>query len=127
VPSLQARSPLRSAHPLLLLINKAVSHGAFVLLLFAGWLALNYVRTEWQNNWRASSEAPAVSVSSPALQETSAVQTTSTKPQRLVYTCASDDGHYHALTHLQHCKRTGLSEEAALARGLKRCTICLPE
>jgi len=110
----------------LLLINKALSQAAFILLLFAGWLALNYVRTEWRHSDSNSEQPPAVSAASPALQETSAIQSIQ-KAQRLVYICASDNGHYHALTHLQHCKRTGLSEEAAIQRGLKRCSVCLSE
>jgi len=126
--SLQARSQLRSAHPLLLMVNKLVSLAFFVALLCGGWLALNYLRTELQGKWLHSSTstvAPAPAPE-PALQQ--AVEgNKQPSASRLVYFCQSDSGYYHASTHLQRCKRTALGEEAAIARGLKRCPVCLPE
>ena len=125
--SLQARSSLRSAHPLLF-INKLISLTAFIILLGAGWVAVNYLKNEVITRWRGATENKA-----PATLNTSAVQidtaaSTETKTVRLVYSCSADQEYYHASTHLPpRCERTALSEEAALRRGLKHCGVCLPE
>jgi len=125
--SLQARSSLRSAHPLLF-INKLISLTAFIILLGAGWVAVNYLKNEVITRWRGATENKA-----PATLNTSAVQidtaaSTETKTVRLVYSCSTDQEYYHASTHLpSRCERTALSEEAALRRGLKHCGVCLPE
>ena len=125
--SLQARSSLRSAHPLLF-INKLISLTAFIILLGAGWVAVNYLKNEVITRWRGATENKA-----PATLNTSAVQidtaaSTETKTVRLVYSCSADQEYYHASTHLpSRCERTALSEEAALRRGLKHCGVCLPE
>lgn len=125
--SLQARSPLRSAHPLFF-INKLLSLSAFLFLLGAGWVALCYLKTEVLSHWnRGAENAPSknlpveVGADSPQIKQLSA-------PIRLVYSCAGDDEYYHVSTHLPaRCERAALSEEAALQRGLKRCRICMPE
>ena len=129
--SLQARSSLRSAHPLLF-INKLISLTAFIILLGAGWVAVSYLKNEIITRWHGTTENKA-----PATLNTSAVQidtaaSTETKalstPVRLVYSCSQDQEYYHASTHLpSRCERTALSEEAALRRGLKHCRVCLPE
>jgi hypothetical protein len=128
VASLQARASLRSAHPLSLLANKLVSLTLFIALLCGGFVALNYLRTEMQGRTPHSEKAsvPLASVTETSAHQPAVVQKLSAAPTRLVYSCPSDSSYYHALTHLQHCKRTALSEDAALARGLKRCPICLP-
>ena len=128
--SLQARSPLRSAHPLFF-INKLISLVAFLFLLGAGWVALCYLRTEMvarSNGVAAVDTAPSKSLpvkveggDSPQIKQLSA-------PVRLVYSCAGDKEYYHVATHLPaQCERTALSEEAALQRGLNHCRICMPE
>jgi hypothetical protein len=130
VASLQARSPLRSAHPLFF-INKLISLAAFMVLLGAGWVALCYLKTEMVTRWNGATEtAPSSSknlpvrvegASSPQIKQLSA-------PVRLVYSCAGDNQYYHVATHLpSRCERAALSEDAALQRGLKHCRICMPE
>jgi hypothetical protein len=131
--SLQARSALRSSHPLLF-INKLVSLTAFIILLGAGWVAVSYLKKEvisrWQNPVAENKASSAVNASAvrvdnaePALEARPLAA-----PVRLVYSCAEDKELYHASTHLpQRCQRTALSEEAAIRRGLKHCLICLPE
>jgi hypothetical protein len=130
VASLQARSPLRSAHPLFF-INKLISLAAFLFLLGAGWVALCYLRTEMVTRWNgaaANDSTPSKNLpvkveggDSPQIKRLSA-------PVRLVYSCAGDKEHYHVATHLPaQCERTALSEEAALQRGLNHCSICMPE
>ena len=128
--SLQARSPLRSAHPLFF-INKLISLAAFLFLLGAGWVALCYLKTEVVTRWNGTAENASPSsknlpvrveaASSPQAKQLSA-------PVRLVYSCAGDADYYHVATHLPaRCERTALSEEAALQRGLKHCRVCMPE
>src|SRR5262245_17038665 len=118
--SLQARSPLRSAHPLLLLINKFISVTVFVTLLIAGWIGLNYLRAELQN--QPLKQQPASSAAASVAPATDQLTATQKAPAaRLVYVCQGESGLFHASTHLERCKRTALSEDAALARGLKRC------
>lgn len=128
--SLQARSHLRSAHPLFF-INKLLSLAAFLFLLGAGWIALCYLKTEMITRWKgttenASSTSKNLSVKdegadSPRVKQLSA-------PIRLVYSCAGDGEYYHVATHLPaRCERTALREDAALQRGLKHCRICMPE
>lgn len=123
--SLEARSSLRSAHPLLLLTNKLISFIAFVVLLSGGWVALNYIRGELQG-FKKPPAAAAVAPVAQSEQSLTAVGRASSGSLRLVYFCTSDSGYYHAATHLEHCRKTALSEDAALSRGLKRCTVCLP-
>ena len=128
--SLQARSPLRSAHPLFF-INKLVSLTAFLFLLGAGWVAVCYLKTEMVTRWSGSTEnATLPSKKSPAIVEgASSVEVKQlSAPVRLVYSCTGDNQNYHVATHLPaRCERSALSEEAALQRGLKRCHVCLPE
>ena len=66
--SLQARSSLRSAHPLLF-INKLISLTAFIILLGAGWVAVSYLKNEVITRWRGATENKA-----PATLNNSAVQ-----------------------------------------------------
>ena len=128
--SLQARSPLRSAHPLFF-INKLVSLTAFLFLLGAGWVAVCYLKTEMVSRWSGSTESSTLpSKKSPARVEgnNSPEVKQLSAPVRLVYSCAGDNEYYHVATHLPaRCERSALSEEAALQRGLKRCHVCLPE
>jgi hypothetical protein len=130
VASLQARSPLRSAHPLFF-GNKLVSLAAFTVLLCVGWVALSYVKSDLLNRWRSgtsdtvsaskSAVVPVKEVSAPEVKEL-------TTPVRLVYSCVADKVYYHASTHLPvRCERTALSEEAAIGQGLKRCKACFPD
>lgn len=129
--SLQARSHLRSTH-LLSFINKIISFTAFALVLCAGWVALSYLRTEWNNrsNPNASDKkavAP-VETTSPvneaALLETQKLAS----PIKLVYSCGGDREFYHISTHLPpRAARSAISEETALRRGLKPCPVCVPE
>jgi hypothetical protein len=50
------------------------------------------------------------------------------KPVKLVYSCASDHTNYHTSVHLPaNCDRSALSEDAAFQRGLKPCSICMPD
>ncbi|HWN99616.1 MAG TPA: hypothetical protein VNS63_10140 [Blastocatellia bacterium] len=130
--SLQARSPLRSAH-LLLFLNKVVSLVALIVLLAAGWMAVSYLRAELADRGQVAPDAnvSATSLSKPAVakSETDAAESKlAIAPLRLVYWCGGDAEYYHTRAHLPSgCRRTGLSEEAAARRGLKRCLVCLPE
>lgn len=129
--SLQARSPLRSAHPLLLL-NKVVSLTAFIVLLGVGWVALSYLKSDAFDRWRNGS-SDTVSASKGSTTPVKVVSSAEVKPfaapSRLVYSCAADKDYYHSSTHLPaaRCERMAVSEEAAVQRGLKRCKVCFPE
>ena len=128
--SLQARSPLRSAHPLLF-VNKFLSFAAFTLILTIGWVALSYLKSDVIDRWRSSapqnttvSQAAVVPAKATAAPDVKQLST----PVRLVYSCASDREFYHGSNHLpERCERTALSEETAVQRGLKRCKVCFPE
>ena len=128
--NLQARSPLRSAHPLFFL-NKFVSVAAFTVLLGVGWVGLSYLKSDVFDRWRggvsettAAPKSATVPISEPTSPEIKRVAA----PARLVYSCAIDKEFYHASTHLpSRCERTALSEEAAIERGLKRCKACFPD
>ena len=128
--SLQARSSLRSAHPLIV-VNKLISLTAFMVLLAAGWVAVNYLKSELSTRWRGSNPSTAQSVPNVAALPVADAGTDSkaVRPAvRLVYSCAGDKQYYHSSTHLPaQCERTAMSEEAALGRGLKRCLACLPQ
>ncbi len=128
--SLQARSPLRSAHPLFF-VNKLLSLTAFIVLLCVGWVVVSFLKSDTFDRWRSGS-SDTVSASKSAtvpVRETSSPEVKPlVAPARLVYSCAADKDYYHASTHLPaRCERTALSEEAAGQRGLKRCSICFPE
>lgn len=126
---LQARSPLRSAHPLFF-VNKIVSLTAFMFLLGAGWVALSYLKSDVYDRWQGGASQHSAAVKSSSAEQTAAVpDIKSLAPAaRLVYSCASDNDYYHASTHLPtRCERTVLSEEAAIGRGLKRCKRCFPD
>lgn len=129
--SLQARSSLRSAHPLFY-FNKLVTLTAFIILLGAGWVAVSYLKNEIVTRNRATSESKAPAPQSMATARTEAVASPETKrlanPVRLVYACNADKENYHLAAHLPtRSDRVAFSEEAALRRGLKRCHICFPE
>jgi hypothetical protein len=127
--SLHARSPLRSAH-LLLFLNKLVSLTALMALLAAGWMAVSYLRAGMADQ-RHAGPAGTELASSPrpaALEKNEGASAESNPPLRLVYWCGGEAEFYHTQAHLpSNCGRTGLSEEAAARRGLKRCRACLPE
>ncbi|HJQ71101.1 MAG TPA: hypothetical protein VKA70_19150 [Blastocatellia bacterium] len=131
--SLQARSSLRSAHPLFL-INKLISLAAFIVLLGAGWIAVCYLKNEFANRRSAGAEQQSTVASVSANDTVSrAGQTESlevkrlAKPVKLVYACSSDRVYYHASSHLPaRCDRSAMSEDAAFERGLKACTVCMP-
>lgn len=129
--SLQARSPLRSAHPLFF-INKIISLIAFIVLLGAGWVALCYLKTELTARWRGGSgsgqsvAASTGGANASAASQNNAVSVKADSAARLVYSCAGDDKYYHTATHLPaRCERFALGEEAAFQRGLKPCLVCI--
>jgi hypothetical protein len=129
VASLQARSPLRSAHPLFS-INKLLSLTAFLLLLCVGWVALCYLKSQLTARTQGATEtaSPAKSTSARVADAGSTQTKQQTASVRLVYSCAGDKEYYHVATHLaQGCERLALSEDAALQRGLKHCGVCIPE
>lgn len=119
--SLQARTPLRNTHPLLI-INKFLSLTVFFALLIAGWVGLSYLKTEMsspRNIDRPLAASPAETKAKPEVRKLSS-------PVKLVYSCDKDRKHYHASSHLpQSCERVALSEEAALKRSLKPCPVCM--
>lgn len=122
--SLQARNPLRSAHPLIV-INKILSLTAFIILLGAGWVAVCYLKTEiigyMYGPPQEAHQRPGVM----QVGESAAMPKTPAAP--LVYSCTGDAEHYHSLAHMpDRCERTALSEQAALQRGLKPCQVCHP-
>ena len=128
--SLQARSSLRSAHPLFV-VNKLISLTAFFVLLCAGWVVVSFLKSDTFERWRHGSP-DSVSASRSATVRTRDASTAETNPviapARLVYSCADDKDFFHKSTHLPiRCERTALSEDAASQRGLKRCQICFPE
>jgi hypothetical protein len=133
VASLQARSSLRSAHPLFL-INKIISLAAFIVLLGAGWIAVCYLKNEVSNRRSASADqqqtVAGVSANDSAgrIGQSEPVEVKRlAKPVKLVYSCASDHIYYHASSHLPaNCDRSALSEDAAFQRGLKACPVCMP-
>jgi len=128
--SLQARSSLRSAHPLIV-VNKLISLTAFMILLAAGWVAVNYLKNEVLMRWRSPGETAPPAAASAAIGQSSEAATdakTARLPIRMVYSCVGDKQFYHNSTHLPaKCDRTAMSEEAARARGLNRCHLCLPD
>jgi ABC-type nickel/cobalt efflux system permease component RcnA len=131
VASLQARSPLRSAHPLVVL-NKLISLIAFIVLLGAGWVVLSYLRTEMSNRSNPSANDQAATTQAAVAAQPSSKDSAEVKrlatPVKLVYSCSNDREHYHISTHLpSNSERSALSEEAAVRRGLKPCPICMPE
>jgi len=129
--SLQARSSLRSAHPLFYL-NKLVTLTAFIFLLGAGWIAVSYLKNEIVARNRTGSESKTPAPLNTAVVRADAAVAPATQrlaiPVRLVYSCSADKEQYHLASHLpERSDRIALSEEAALRRGLKRCHICFPE
>lgn len=131
--SLQARSSLRSAHPLFL-INKLISLAAFMVLLGAGWIAVCYLKNEFANRRPAGADQQSAMATVSANETASRVGQTDSvevkrlaKPVKLVYSCSSDRVFYHASSHLPaRCDRSALSEDAAFERGLKACSVCMP-
>jgi hypothetical protein len=130
VASLQARSSLRSAHPLFV-VNKLISLTAFFVLLCAGWVVVSFLKSDTFDRWRHGSPdsvSGSRSATTRARDASTAEANTLIAPTRLVYSCADDKDFFHTSTHLPaRCERTALSEEAASQRGLKRCQICFPE
>ena len=130
--SLQARSPLRSAQPLIFL-NKIVSLILFIILFGAGWVVLSYVKTGMvasDNTGQTSSPAimDAAANSAQINHSDSPEINRLSMPVRLVYSCAGENESYHTSAHLpSKCEQSALSEEAALRRGLKPCRVCMPE
>jgi ABC-type uncharacterized transport system YnjBCD permease subunit len=102
-----------------------------MLLLAAGWVAVNYLKNEVLSRWRSTGETASPAASSAATMQASDAATdakTARLPVRMVYSCVVDRQFYHNSTHLPtKCDRTAMSEEAALSRGLKRCHLCLPD
>ena len=127
--SLQARSPVRSAHPLFF-VNKIVSLTAFIVMLGVGWVAVSYLRANALDRLRSGSpENVSVTKAATIPAKEPSTETKSLSPSlRLVYSCAADKEFYHVSTHLPaRCERTAVSEEAAIQRGLKRCRTCFPD
>lgn len=128
--SLQARTPLRNTHPLLI-INKFLSFTIFFAILVAGWLGLSYLRTEISSP-RTSDRtlaAPPVENRDKAVRAAKSPEVRRLSvPVKLVYSCGKDRKHYHTSNHLpQPCERVALSEEAALKRSLKPCPVCMAQ
>ena len=132
--SLQARSALRSTHPVLILY-KLISIAASILLIVAGWVAVCYVKnhltgseaSHQQQRSAVASQPQRGSAAGPAESGRGQVRQLS-RPVRLVYSCATDREFYHTSTHLPgQCERTALSEEAAFERNLKPCKTCMTE
>jgi len=99
-----------------------------MLLLAAGWVAVNYLKNEVLTRWHSEAAAPAATSGAVQSSDAATEAKTAHLPVRLVYSCAGDKQLYHNSTHLPaKCDRTAMSEEAALTRGLKRCHLCLPE
>ena len=125
--SLQARSPLRSAHPLFF-VNKLVSLSAFTVLLCVGWIVVSFLKSDTFDRWRNGSSdtvSASKSATTPVRQSSLPEAKTEIDLARLVYSCADDKDQYHVSTHLPaRCERTALSEQAASQKGLKRCKIC---
>ena len=133
MPSLQARSPLRSTHPLLF-FTKLAYLIVFVFLFAAGWVGLSYLKSDRASRSAASTQvdntAPVstISVTAIGIQKAPADATPLSVPVHLVYSCKADKEHYHTSAHLpSKCERSALSEQSALQRGLKPCPVCVPE
>ena len=132
MPSLHARSPLRSTHPLLLL-TKLVYLIVFAFLLAAGWVGVSYLKSDRSSRSTAGTQLekpapPSMAVTAIGIQKASADTTPLSVPVHLVYSCKADKDHYHTSAHLpSKCERSALSEQSALQRGLKPCPICMPE
>jgi hypothetical protein len=131
--SLQARSALRSTHPLLI-FYKLISVVASVLLLAAGWLTLCFLKAELakRDSGRQSGAAGAAQAGAVPSIRVSEAQPARTKrlsrPVKLVYSCADDQGFFHTSKHLPaQCDRSAMSEEAAIERNLKPCGVCIVE
>lgn len=128
--SLQAGSPLRSAHPLFF-VNKLVSLVAFIVLLGVGWVVVSFLKSDTFDRWRSGSSDTASasrSAAIPVKETSSAAVKPLTAPGRLVYSCAADKDYYHASSHLPaRCERTAISEEVAGQRGLRRCKVCFAD
>jgi hypothetical protein len=133
VASLQARSALRSTHPLLV-FYKLISIAASILLLVAGWVALCFIKDQFtgretppQQQRAAAPLTRTGSAAGPNDAGQAQVKRLS-KPVKLVYSCATDHEFYHTSTHIpRQCERTALSEEAASERNLKPCKTCMTE
>ncbi len=133
--SLQARSPLRSSHPILFL-NRLISFTIFASLLCFGWVTLSYIKNQLvaQPNPPATTAAPPTAAS-PLTDSTVRIDQQKaldvqrlSSPVKLVYSCANDQEFYHLSTHLpSQTERSALSEEAALKRNLKPCSVCIPQ
>lgn len=129
--SLQARTPLRNTHPLLI-INKFLSFTIFFALLVAGWLGLSYLKAGMGDTGnvtdRPLAAPPAESRDKAVRADKSPEVRRLSIPVKLVYSCDKDRKHYHSSNHLpQHCERVALSEEAALKRSLKPCPVCMAQ
>jgi hypothetical protein len=112
-----------------------VSLVVFTFLLAAGWVGLSYLKSDM-----ASRSARAEQLEKPVKPASMAVTATPidrkaspevvplAAPVRLVYSCKADKEYYHTSTHLSNkCDKTALSEQSALQRGLKPCSVCMPE
>jgi hypothetical protein len=103
-----------------------------MVLLGIGWVAVSYIKSQLTAG-NQSQDTKALSATEsqektvrldqnrmPEVKRLSA-------PVRLVYSCSEDKEHYHLSTHLTtQCERNALSEEAALKRNLKPCSVCIP-
>jgi len=133
VASLQARSALRSTHPLLV-FYKLISIVASILLLVAGWVVLCFIKGQLTGREVSQQQRPAA-IAQPQTGSTAVSSDTGraqikrlSKPVKLVYSCSTDNEFYHTSTHLsKECERTALSEEAAFERNLKPCKVCMTE
>lgn len=133
--SLQARASMQRFHPLLFL-SKLLSFSMLVILLFAGWVGVCYLKKERDNRHNLAKpqqiSLPSPSSTNLGLTKVNATSSDETAQQKidtkLVYFCSTDKEFYHTSKHLSsHCARIALSEMAAMERGLKRCPSCFSE
>ena len=125
--SLQARSPLRSAQPLMF-FNKLVSVTAFGILLIGGCLLLCYLKFGPANHWQTGTKDSMNGSNLSVVPAQTDKSSEAAAPRRLVYSCSQDNQYFHSSSHLpRDCRRTALTEDSALQRGLKPCSICFPE
>lgn len=125
MPSLHASAYHRNPSSLL---NKLFSLLTFLAIFCIGWVALSYLRLELGGLDRPENQAVAIgsALTAPRQAEPVANPAPAKAEPTLVYSTASDTVNFHTATHVpSNLARTALSEDAARARGLKPCAICM--
>jgi hypothetical protein len=110
------------------LLNRLFSLLTFLAIFTIGWVALSYLKSELAGIDRPDNHASGTgtAVTAPQQKEPVGSPTPSKTEPVLVYSTAADGVNFHTATHLpSNLERTALSEEAARARGLKPCAICM--